>query len=117
MLSQSRKAAILQKLAEWKYDPTPGYTQAMNAPPGTKTGYAKDNSVAPTVTSARMGGGGPAQQAAMRTPPAQSAPQSAPPARAGGKWTPDPAGSGQQTSNFQMGGNTGTGRALRAQGQ
>jgi hypothetical protein len=83
MLSQGRKTAILQKLAErtMVYDPTPGYTQAMNAPPGTKTGYAKDNSVAPPVNTAALGGRrGPAAVAAMRTPPAQSAPPPEPPA-------------------------------------
>jgi hypothetical protein len=108
MLSQSRKAAILQKLAEWKYDPTPGYTKAMSAPPGTRTGYAQDNSVAPSVNAAGLGGRrDPAAMAAMRKPPAPSS----------GTWTPDSAGSGQQTANFQMGGNTVAGRSVRAQGQ
>lgn len=75
MLSRSRRAAILQKLAGWVYDPTPGYTKAMSAPPGTRTGYAQDNSVAPSVNAAGLGGRrDPAAMAAMRTPSVQSAP-------------------------------------------
>lgn len=82
MLSQSRKAAILQKLAGWVNDPTPGQlkSDADRAAGGPGLGFAAGGGPSapppPKVNAAGLGGRrDPAAMAAMRTPPAQSAPQ------------------------------------------